>query len=159
MSMTDAEVDAFVATANEELRQKQAALNHVYGLGSHHRFWWEQATEKIQFFDASDALRVEAEVIDIGTYSEKSNTWKWAWCNQSLLPRLRKKAEKLKELEEVTGMELFGNEGPFEIEDESMAWEIAAMSVKHLGAIGCYRAPSLHGGPTTFFAITSAWHV
>jgi hypothetical protein len=35
-----------------------------------------------------------------------------------------------------------------------MAWELAAIAVKHLGAMGCYRAPSSRGAPTTFLAIT-----
>ena len=37
--------------------------------------------------------------------------------------------------------------------DESMAWELTAVAVKHLGAKGCYRAPS-GGGLYTFLAIT-----
>jgi hypothetical protein len=157
--MTDAEFDAFLSAANEELRQKQEALKHAYGLGSYRRFWWEQATAKIQFFDAADALKVEADVIHIGTYAEKSSTWRWAWGSQSLLPWLRTKTEKLKELEAITGFEIFGKSEPFRVEGETHAWELAAISVKHLGAIGCYRAPSSRDGPTTFFAISSAWRV
>ena len=157
--MTDSEFEAFLANANEELRHKQALLGERYRLGKYSRWWFEQATEKLQFFDEAQNLAIEADVVEIGSYSQKSNTWKWAWSNSSVLPRLREKAELLKELEATTGVALFGNEHAFEIEDEAMAWELAAMSVKHLGAIGCYRAPSSRDGPTVFLAITSVWKV
>ena len=157
--MTGSEFEAFLANANEELRDKQALLVERYSLGEHSRWWFEQATEKLQFFDEADNLVIEADVVEIGSYSQKSNTWKWAWSNSSVLPRLREKVELLKELEETTGFELFGREHAFDIEDEAMAWELAAISVKHLGAIGCYRAPSSSDGPTVFLAITSAWKV
>ena len=157
--MTDSEFEAFLANANEELCHKQDLLGERYGLGKYSRWWFEQATEKLQFFDEADNLAIEADVIDIGSYSEKSNTWKWAWSNSSVLPSLREKAQILKQLEDTTGVELFGHEHTFEIEDEAMAWELAAMAVKHLGAIGCYRAPSSSDGPTMFLAIMSAWKV
>jgi hypothetical protein len=153
--MTDEEFESFLENANEELRGKQQVLKEQYALGVHARWWFEQAIAKLQFFDEADNLSVEAEVVDIGSYSPKSNTWKWAWGNSSVLPELRKKAESLKELESITGFEIFGKEHAFEIPDEGMAWELAAVSVKHLGAIGCYRAPSSTGGPTTFLAIIS----
>ena len=156
MLMTDEEFEAFVASANEELRHKQDLLGQQYGLGTHGRWRFEQATAQVQFYDEADNLTIEADIVEIGTYSQRSNTWKWAWGNSSVLPCLRQKAELLKELEGITGFELFGHEHAFEIEDEAMAWELTAMSVKHLGAIGCYRAPTSSGGPTTFLAITSA---
>ncbi len=153
--MTDSEFEAFVASANEELRQKQDMLQADYGLGNYSRWWFEQATAKLQFFDEADNLAVEADIVDIGSYSEKSNTWRWAWGNSSVLPHMRHNSEPLRELEAITGTELFGYQHAFEIADESMAWELAAMSVQHLDAIGCYRAPSSNGGPTMFLAITS----
>jgi hypothetical protein len=153
MHMTDEEFKSFLENANEELRRKQQVLKEQYALGVHGRWWFDQATAKLQFFDDANNLSVETDIVDIGSYSSKSNTWKWAWGNSSVLPELRKKVESLKELENITGFEIFGNEDSFEIRDEGMAWELAAISVRHLGAIGCYRAPSSTGEPTTFLAI------
>lgn len=156
MTMTNDEFQIFVETANAELRKKQTILANDYGIGSAGRWWFEQTTGNLQFFDASDNLRVETDVIDIGSYSPKSNSWKWAWSNDSVLSRLRQRAEKLKELEAITGIEIFGYENSFTVEDESMAWELTAMSIKHLGAVGCYRCPSSKpGGPNIFLAIMS----
>ncbi len=156
MTMTNDEFQIFVETANAELRKKQTILADDYGLGSAGRWWFEQMTGNLQFFDAADNLSVETDVIDIGSYSPKSNSWKWAWANESVLPWLRQRAEKLRELEAITGIDIFGYEKTFAVEDESMAWELTAMCLKHLGAVGCYRCPSSKpGGPTTFLAIMS----
>ena len=154
MSMTDEEFDAFLATANAELRDKQARLMQIYGLGEMKRWWFEQVTQQLQFFDGKDKLTLLAGVIDIGSYSPKSKTWKWAWGNQSVLPDLRKKALSLRELEAMTGFDMFGKENAFVIDGEGMAWELAAISIRHLDAIGCYRSPSSSvDGPTSYLAI------
>ena len=152
--MTDEEFDKFLSEAVDELHEKQDILQKEYGLGKFSRWWFEQNSAKLQFFNEQDTVCLEANVIHIGSFSPKSNTWKWAWSNDSILPWLRQRAEKLKELEVITEFDLFNQESTFEIEGESMAWELAAMSVKHLSSIGCYRAPSSQElGPTSFLAI------
>ncbi len=153
--MTDEEFDNFLAKVNDELESKQAELNSTYGLGEMKRWWFDQQSAKLQFFDVNDRLAVEADVVGIGSFSPKSSSWKWAWSNPTFLPELREKALPLKRLEVFTGFDLFGNEGTFSIAGESMAWELAAMAVHQLGALGCYRAPApVLDGPHTYLAIT-----
>lgn len=153
--MTDEQFDAFVNAAREELQKKQDNLIQEQRMGSFARWQYDQETEKLQFFDEKDRLGLEADFIDIGTYSPVSVTWMWAWANESTLPAFRKKAEKLKELEAITGLAVFGTEDSVPLEGEEMAWELAAMAVKHLGAQACYRVPSSkEGGPTMFLALT-----
>jgi Family of unknown function (DUF6882) len=152
--MTDQEFEIFLQDANDELKKKQAALSRDYALGEMKRWWFERQTAKLQFIDSHDQLAVEADVIDIGSYSPKSNSWKWAWGNASILPELRQKAEPLKRLQDITGLDLFGNANAFSVNDEAMAWELTAMAVKYIQAMGCYRAPSSSTeGPHTFLAI------
>lgn len=152
--MTDEDFDAFLATANAELREKQSRLMQLYRLGEMKRWWFEQATEQLQFFDSHDNCALLARVIDIGSYSLKSNTWRWAWGNPSVLPDLRRKARPLRALEAVTGFDLFGQEDAFVVDGEGMAWELAAISIRHLDAMGCYRSPSSSpDGPITYLAI------
>lgn len=152
--MTDEEFDAFLAKVYDELESKQAELNSTYGLGEMKRWWFEQQGAKLQFFDDNDRLAAEADVVGIGSFSPKSSTWKWAWSNSTLLPELREKALPLKQLEGYTGFDLFGNEGTFSVAGETMAWELAAMAVHQLGALGCYRAAaSTPDDPHTYLAI------
>src|SRR4030095_8204149 len=150
--MDDAQFDAFVARAVEELREKQETLRVQYGPGEFTRWWFDQEKSTIQFFDGMDRLGLEADFIDIGSFSRRSSTWKWAWCNDSVLPDLRNRATGLKPLGTITGMDIFTREEPSKV-DEDMAWELAAMSVLHLSAVGCYRAPSSGGDLLMFLAL------
>lgn len=153
--MTDDEFYQFIQDSMDELNEKLAALESGYGFGEYARWAFDQTTQKFHLLDESGLITVEADVIDIGSYSSKSNSWKWAWSNSSVLPALREKSARLKGLEAYTGVPLFGFESAFDIENESMAWELAAMSVKYIGALGCYRAPASSGNLFTFLALTS----
>lgn len=152
--MTDDEFDRFVAVAVSELSEKQTRLTAQYRLGEYARWHFDQEKEQLDFFDSQGRKAVQADVIDIGSYASSSNTWKWGWANESVLPNLRKRAEPLKALAALTGMSLFAQQGTVSVESESMAWELAAMSAKHLDALGVYKAPSLSRPLTTFLAIT-----
>ena len=150
--MTEEEFDAFRAAAWEELARKQDVLRDQYGLGSFSRWHFDQTTAALTFFDAGGNAAIEFDVVDIGSYSTKSQTWKWAWSNESVLAPLREDSAILKGLESMTGLSLFGRERAFKIQSEAMAWELAAISVQYLGALGCYRAP-VQAGPLGFLAI------
>jgi hypothetical protein len=150
--MTEAEFQGFLDAANSELQQKQERLGTDYGLDDVSTWGFDQATEKLQFFDEQMRLVVEADVIDAGSYSPKSISWKWAWGNESVLPALRKKAEKLRELQAITGVRSLANRWRSR-STTNMAWELAAMAARHLGALGCYRAPAKETGPWIFLLI------
>ncbi|OWK41714.1 DUF6882 domain-containing protein [Fimbriiglobus ruber] len=138
--MTDAEFEAFVASSKRDLERKQLALTRQYGFGLHARWDYDQDTESLRFSDADGRVRVEAGAINIGSFSFKSQTWMWAWAKPSIPEESRTHSARLRELFDVTGMEAFRSES-FEA-DTAMAWEVAAMSVAHLEAAGCYRGPA-----------------
>jgi len=151
--MNDADFDVFLSAATEELKSKQETLTKTYGFGTHKRWMFENDDKaKLQFFDADDKLVIEAGIIDIGSYSPSASTWKWAWAYESINPSLKEQSLRLKELEEITDLIIFGEDKAFEA-DEYLAWELAAMSVKHLGALGCYRAFSSARNVNMFFAL------
>lgn len=153
--MTEDEFQVFIEAAVEDLRRKNALLQDQHQLGKFARWWYEQGTAKLQFLDEAGLVQLEADTVHIGSYSPKSETWMWACSNESVRPALRMRALALRELLAITDYELFGDARAFKIDGEPMAWELAAIAVKHLDAIGCYRAPSSKGGPTTFLAITA----
>jgi hypothetical protein len=152
--MTEAEFDAFVAEAMDELQHKQDALRRDAGLGSHARWSYDATTARLEFFDAAGTLKVGADALPVGSYASASKSWKWGWSNDSIPAPQRERAEKLKELAAITGLGVFARERAFAVDDEAVAWELTALAVHHLGALGCYRAPSSSGGPATFLAIT-----
>lgn len=151
--MTDEEFEVYLDSALAELSEKQDRLTTDYGIGKFARWHFDQSTEKLEFFDGRDRKVLEAAVVEIGSYSHKSDSWKWAWANESVLPSLRKKAEPLRELRALTGLPLFTIEPAFSLNRHEIAWKLVAMSAQHLDALGVYKAPSDNGNPVTFLAI------
>lgn len=152
--MTDDTFEVLLQTAMTALMDKQEELSRHYALGDMARWWLDQDNATIQFFDDYDRLAVEAEILNIGSFAPGRSSWKWAWSNPTVPDALRAKALPLRELQAISGIELFGSEEAFSIEDEAMAWELAAIAVHHLNALGCYRVPSPPDGPTIFLALT-----
>lgn len=151
--MTDQEFETFLDTSVAALRQKQGALEPDFGFGTHARWHFDQAAGTLALFDVSDRKLLEADVVDLGSYAVNSGSWMWAWANESVSPSLRDRAAALKELADLTGVALFASIAPFKLDSESMAWDIAAMCVRHLGALGVYKAASPSGTMATFLAI------
>jgi len=156
--MTEREFERFVQSAMSELSQKQDLLTAQYRLGHFARWHLDQETETLEFFEASGRKAVRAEVTHIGSYASNSGTWKWAWSNDGVLPHVRKKAEPLRQLAAVTGLHVFAEQATMSV-DENMAWELAAISARHLDALGVYRAPSSSHPLATFLAITEIQRV
>jgi hypothetical protein len=152
--MTERKFEQFLMSAVAELKLKQVDLSTRLGFDQDGRWDFDQRTQRLQIYDHTDRLAVEADVIDVGSFAPQSSSWKWAWSNVSVLPALRGRALKLKELEAQTGFEMFGRPEAFQIDSEATAWELAAVSVMRLGALGCYRAPSPNG-LMSFLAIMS----
>ncbi len=142
--MTKEQYRKFVMRASDELDEKQNALMIDYdiGTGAFTDYFCDQTTGTLQFLDARKRVGLEATLTPIGSFSAKTNTWLWGWANPSILPELRAKAEKLKELKEITGKIMFGQR-KFRA-TEVRAWRLASMAVRHLNAVGCYRTPSKH---------------
>lgn len=156
--MNDAEFEVFLTSANEELKAKQEALTKHYGFGTHKRWMFENDKARLQFFNQDDKLVIEADIIDIGSYSPSASTWKWAWAYESINAELKAQSVRIKELEEITDLVVFGEDKAFDA-DEYLAWELAAMAVKHLNALGCYRAFSSARNVNMFFAIVAVHEI
>ena len=150
--MDDLEFRTFLQLALEELKVKQAALQTEYGLGQYPRWWFDQASATLKFYDHDERVALIADIIDIGSYSTRASTWQWAWSNPSVLPALQLRAVRLKELQAATGLGIFGRAEPFKA-DEARAWELSAMAVMHLAAVGCYRAPMTENKVEIFLAL------
>lgn len=144
---------ALAAAACRALEEKQERLGAEYRLGTFARWHYDQDTALLRFFDEAGRVRLIADFIDIGSFSRKSETWRWAWSNDSVPLMMRQKAYRLRELCAATGQAIFHREDAFKIE-EAKAWELAAIAVMHLGAVGCYRAPASDCGLYVFLALT-----
>ncbi|MGE3820808.1 MAG: DUF6882 domain-containing protein [Isosphaeraceae bacterium] len=142
MAMSLDQFQAFVTRNVTDLQAKQADLERRFGLSGFARWWFDQPTGLLRFEDSADRAPVETPFTEVGSYSVKTRTWVWGWANGSVLEEQRKKSSRLRALAELTGFDVF-RRGVWEA-DESLAWELTALAVGHLGAQGAYRCPMDH---------------
>jgi hypothetical protein len=105
----------------------------------------------LKLHDKENNLSFSCNVMEIGTFAPETRTWLWAWSNKWLPPKLKERALPLKELQEITGREFFGLDVPFSA-DQAMAWQLAAVSIRHLSSLGCFKAPLKDGRLHAFLA-------
>jgi hypothetical protein len=140
--MTERRFERFMEDCLEALERKNDALTERYGMGNYARWNHDGQLGLLSFSNPANEISLVAETTDIGSYSLETNTWLWAWANESLPDEERTKALKLKKLYDTTGMRIF-EDAHFDC-DQYLAWELAAASVEHLGSLGCYRGPADH---------------
>jgi hypothetical protein len=140
MTVSPAEFDAFESKCGVELEDKQSELAKSFGLGTWPTWNFSGDSGLLTFHDQTGVVRVKCRAIVVGSFSTRGESWNWAWANESYPVRVREEATVLRGLAWHTGMEIF-DQAAFYC-DEEMAWSVAAMSVHHLRALGCYRAPA-----------------
>lgn len=133
------------------LEPKQKIFLDKYKLGEHERWDWYQETGKLVF--AHDGKpQVEADIHFSGSYSTKSNTWMWAWANESLDERVKASSRSVRSMGEELGLrQLVAGRW---VATEVDGWEMTSVLAKNLNAIGAYRTPSDNG--FTYMAVTKA---
>jgi len=129
----------FTTKCMASLKTLQAELHQHYNIDSYKKWWYDQHTGLFTFSEGQ-SQELNFRYVAIGTFSEKSNTWMWAWHKQSTLAKARKASEIIKEFGETHRFEKLTT-GSFE-SDEFNAWEFAAIALELLGGIGAYRPVS-----------------
>jgi hypothetical protein len=87
----------------------------------------------------------------VGTFSPKSNTWKWSWDNNHTLDNVKEASKRVKEFGERMNFSKLTN-GCFP-SDQSEAWEFTAIATKLTDGISGYR-PVLQEGLQIYMVIT-----
>lgn len=128
----------FLSDSFDELLKKQDDFKERFDLDSYSNWFYDQASGLLTF--STDTNELNFRYIEVGTFSTKSNTWKWSWDNDHTLPKVKK------------GMELvleFGKANHFEklttglIDSEANeGWEFTAIACKLLNGMGTYRPVS-----------------
>lgn len=67
--MSEQTFERLLETATAALMSKQEELHRLYALGDMARWSLDQETATTQFFDASDRMAVEAQILNIGSFS------------------------------------------------------------------------------------------
>lgn len=136
--MTNDQFNEFVDSCYQDLEEKQKNLMEQFDIGRYERYWLN-GEERILDFITNNVTEIKFKIIYIGTWSHTNENWMWAWANESMTDQIRDESRQLEELVDITGYEVFENNG---IEcDEGMSMELTAMAVHRLDALGMYRIP------------------
>jgi hypothetical protein len=134
--------EALIEEAQGYLRDCQAALQTEYRLWEWPRYDWNQETRQL-IFSENGVAKVIAEVQFVGSISTRSDTWLWAWANDTVdLPlsssirAVRDYGEK-HEFDHLTTKKWHAHEVD--------GWEMTAIAALLLKARGTYRSPKDDG--------------
>jgi hypothetical protein len=133
-----AQIDAYTEKCREDLDAAQAKLEEVYSLGGYDRYEFDLVQGRLDF-PTSETAEVSFKALPIGTWSQSTNTWCWAWGDPSLPEDI---AAKLTALESLAKDDewIFYDRPAYKARLED-AWMMAAIAFNILEGLGVYRCP------------------
>jgi hypothetical protein len=127
--------DKFSTECVEELKTLQDKFFKDYNIDSYDNWFYNQSTGLLTFSTGDNELNFK--YIDIGSFSEKSDTWKWSWDNEHTLENVKHRTELIKDFGLKHNYSKLTT-GYFE-SSETEAWEFVAIGAKLCDGIGVYR--------------------
>jgi hypothetical protein len=118
------------------LDKQQAECDQEYRLNYLNRMDYEQETGMMIFSDVGVIPRVIADYQIVGSLSERSNTWLWAWDNPYLLENTFQDIRKVKKFGYKNDIEKLTS--PTWEATEQDAWDMTAIAANLLKASGAY---------------------
>jgi hypothetical protein len=137
-------VDTFEIFADECCQQISAMQNSFlesYDMDSYEN-WFFDKDFGVFHFQSNDGRNLYFNYTLAGSFSTKTNTWKWSWANEYLKDSERRDIEKVRAFGLDKGYtQLFTGliDG-----DEYTGWAMTSVAAKVLNAIGVYRFPEDH---------------
>ena len=104
--MTDKELDIFLQQCHKEVREKQKYLTTTYKINEYTTYSFSQGERSIKLKKSSNESLI-FKVKCIGSWHQEDRSWVWGWANENLSETIREEAKSLKELEKVTGFNIF----------------------------------------------------
>lgn len=132
--------DAFLQLCDERVdatMERQRALSERQGVGD--RYEVDLGASEMTFFGPDGRPTARARISLLGSFSDATRTWAWAWSNTSLPEGLQRRAQDLcdsfarRDLWELTTAQF--------ATDLGSCWALASLFVVEHGAAGIYRVP------------------
>ena len=128
----------FIHPLVHEAMDKNQRFEEQYGTNDH---WdWDADSAVLTFSNACNAkLRIHVSIV--GT--TQGDSWQWTWANPNIPHYSKLDMEKVREFGEAKGYEQLTSK--FLTADEYTGWEMTAVAVHVLNALGSYRFPTGSG--------------
>jgi len=136
VQMASDHFEKFKGDCLAQFKPVQAEFMNLYNLSSYEK-WYFDPDNGIFQFESNDGRNLYFKYSCVGSFSEKSRTWKWSWATEHMRDGEREGLAKVKiygeenELEPLSSGLVNG--------DEHTGWEMTAIAAKILNALGVYR--------------------
>jgi hypothetical protein len=127
--------NSFAKKCVDDLKILQDKFQEEYDLDWYEKWFYNQATGLLTF--SSSDVELNFKYFQVGSFSEKSKTWKWSWDNDHTLDNVKETTKQIKEFGKRSNFPKLTN-GYFP-SDEFEAWEFTAIAAKLTKGIGVYR--------------------
>jgi hypothetical protein len=145
--------EELLQAAGAYLSDCQLNLERGYGLGKWPRYDWSQETRQLVFSDRGTPKLI-ADIQFVGSVSTTTDTWLWAWANDTIDPQLCDALVNIRQYGEAHGFPHLTTAKWHA--HEADGWEMTSIAAFLLRAKGAYRIPLENG--FTFMVMTAvAW--
>lgn len=124
----------------QKLTEFQNGFRREYDIDNYANWFYIQSIETLRLF--SEDNEIYFKYIPVGTFSQKTNTWMWAWANEDSVEPRKFRTLKVKEFGEKKNYKNLTN-ARFD-GDEYTGWELTSIAFDIIGGIGTYRVISDH---------------
>lgn len=133
--METTDYNTFAEKCVDELKILQGKFQEDYDLDWYENWFYNQVTGLLTF--SSTEVELHFKYFEVGSFSQKSNTWKWSWDNDHTLENVKEVTKLVKEFGQRASFPKL-TAGCFASNDFE-AWEFTAIAAKLTNGIGVYR--------------------
>ncbi|MDI3319631.1 DUF6882 domain-containing protein [Pinibacter soli] len=132
--------DEYAHNCIHEIHDLQSNFRKDFHIDDWENWFYDQASGLFTFSTGDEEINFR--YCDVGSFSTKSNTWKWSWDNDHILAKVKEQTLAVKEFGETMTYEKLTT-GCFNSTKEE-GWEFTSITAKILEGIGVYRPVSEH---------------
>jgi hypothetical protein len=139
MDLNTISFDDLSKRAYEYLNEQQDVCNSYYRMGTYQNWFYDQLTGELTF--SNDGIKkLITDYEEVGSVSEVTNTFLWAWENPHLERAIKSQITKVKEYGLTRNFDKLVT--PKWTADQYDGWEMTAIASFLLKTKGAYRVPT-----------------
>ncbi|ESQ92417.1 DUF6882 domain-containing protein [Asticcacaulis benevestitus] len=128
--------------AVHQLMDKQAHVRKIYGINDLPRYDYDVEAQQLTFSE-NGVVKVVADIQVVGTVSPKD--WLWGWANTHWPEPVVADLERVVSFGEENSIQELISGYVTDVDLNQLGWELTAVAVRVLDAVGAYRPPSETG--------------
>ena len=147
-------LNKFLLNCLNNMKKKQEVLMDKYNFGKENNKFL-MFPEKNLFYMYNDKTKkvfFEAKIQIIGTYSNKSTTWRWGWSNRFVLHNMKKTSLKILNFGKINKINVLVKP---KIKDDNLGYIFTSIGMKLSNGKGYYIIPGTNTYPDIFLIFTN----